>query len=220
MYFSQDDINTIIQDAHAYISRYGISIIDQLTCYGSSNLEGFFYRYIDLLYAVEDGLEFDYEDLDYQKLVQRLYSLTTLPINDEVNLSYVFIYGDVITFTLGEGGVIPFIRLTDTPQDYVGDGNKVVIVNNSENGLIFSDLKSYYTTTTGTPKTITWLTDIVPNDTRTYLQKHGLLPQITEENKGDNGSWTQNAAASYNWNSTRTTLVLTPQTESTNFIIL
>src|SRR6185503_11813147 len=98
MYFSQDDIEIVIKDAHSYISNYALKIIDEHVCYGSSNLEGFFYKYLEILFFVVDRKLFDYNKLDYQKIVQLLYSLTDRTI-DDIDLSYVYIYGNVITFT-------------------------------------------------------------------------------------------------------------------------
>ncbi len=83
------------------------------------------------------------------------------------------------------------------------------------------NLKTPIIITDGTPVIIHWSSDIPPNETViTYLQKHGQYPQISEENQGDDLTWTQNAAPSYSWNSNRTILTLTPQTTKTNFIII
>lgn len=70
------------------------------------------------------------------------------------------------------------------------------------------------------PDPIVWAVDPVPGGGMTYLQKHGAFPMIAEENKGDDGKWTPNAAPAYSWNTDRSILSLFPQTTFTNFIII
>lgn len=87
-------------------------------------------------------------------------------------------------------------------------------------GVISANQKTPIVITDGSPKTITWATDIPDGEIVTYLVKHGAYPIITEENQNDDGTWNQNASASYVWNTARTILTLTPQTVKANFIIL
>lgn len=73
-YFDIDTINELVVKAHAYISEIGLRIIDDKNSKGDSNLEDFFFSFLDLLEVIELRKDLETTDDRFQELVLRLYS--------------------------------------------------------------------------------------------------------------------------------------------------
>jgi hypothetical protein len=99
---------------------------------------------VDKLLVNLCGLEV-YEGVENQYILSGVDEITfTFPLKANYQI-LVVLGGTVTSESFGdtvENGLTQFKQLADVPKSYFGSGNKVVKVNEQENGLIFSNVKA------------------------------------------------------------------------------
>lgn len=134
-YYTSDEINQVITNAHCYISKLALQRIDDIITKGSSFLEERFFYLEDLMTSIEDRVPYDIAVDCFQQLVALLDS----EVGDctcKIDPTYILIYGTTIIPIILP---ISFLRLDDTPKTYVGQAGKLVAVSGDESGLVFID---------------------------------------------------------------------------------
>lgn len=136
--YTSDEIGEIITNAHCYISKLSLKMIDDIVMKGSSYLEDRFFYLMDLMTAIEDRANFDGADPDFNQLVALLES----EVGDSCcsfDPTFTFIYSPLITPVISVAYKY-FIDLLDTPKSYTDQAGLFVAVKQDETGLEFINI--------------------------------------------------------------------------------
>lgn len=134
--YTSDELTDILTRSHIYVSGLGIKVIDDFNTTGSSFLEGLFYEILDLIYVIESRRLYDLTDDDFQQLIAKLDSLVGDICVCSPDTDYIWIYSNVITFTISP---FLFTQLADVPNSYTGQAGKYLRVKDDETGIDFFD---------------------------------------------------------------------------------
>lgn len=139
MIFSDQYIETLIDDLKSFISCIDLTVLDNIDNRGESELMPLVKNAYSVLRSLSYGYDIGNKDeQSFAMLVSYALQLKASYVNgcsNSINPNYISIQGSLgfLYKTLS------FLDLTDTPYSYSSSANRAVLVNQFGNGLIFAD---------------------------------------------------------------------------------